>query len=222
MTSKPELLRLASELESKEGHLDVLVNNAGVAGLNEGPQYRNVTGGAESKFEGSSAKEVRDRLFADNDTYDTWTDIYRVNAAAMYFTSAAFLPLLEKSTERSKGWSAGIINISSISGITKQSQAHFAYNASKGAAIHINDMFATELANNKIKIRVNSIAPGVYPAEMTAGGSDAATNKSHLEKDQFAGLPSQRPGNDRDMASAVLMAATNQYLNGQTFAVDGG
>jgi NAD(P)-dependent dehydrogenase (short-subunit alcohol dehydrogenase family) len=30
-----------------------------------------------------------------------------------------------------------------------------------------------------------------------------------------------RPGEDQDMAGAVLFAAANQYLNGQTVAVDG-
>ncbi|KAL9051660.1 MAG: hypothetical protein Q9162_005869 [Coniocarpon cinnabarinum] len=222
ITSKPELKRLADEVESREGRLDILVNNAGVAGAPKGDQARNVTGGPESKFEGKNATEVRDRLFADNDTYQTWDDIYRINTAAIYFTSVAFLPLLEKSTNVNPGWSGTIINITSISGITKQSQAHFAYNSSKGAAIHVNEMFATELANNKIKIRCNAIAPGVYPSEMTAMGSDTTTNKSELAKEDFLHIPSQRPGSERDMANAVLFMATNQYLNGQTVPVDGG
>ena len=222
VTSKSELKRLADEIETKEGRLDILVNNAGVSGSPEGPQNRNVAGGPESKFEGKTATEIRDKLFADNDSFQTWEDTFKVNTSAIYFGSVAFLPLLEKSTHASPGWSGTIINITSISGITKQSQAHFAYNASKGAAIHVNEMFATELANNGIKIRCNSIAPGVYPSEMTAYTSDETTNKSHLEKEQFAGIPSQRPGNDKDMANAVLFFATNQYLNGQTLPVDGG
>ena len=49
VTSKEDLARLASELEAKEGSLHILVNNAGIAGTNQGPQARNVTGGAESK-----------------------------------------------------------------------------------------------------------------------------------------------------------------------------
>lgn len=222
ITSKQDLARLASEIEAKEKVLHILVNNAGVAGTNSGPQTRNVAGGAESKAEGGSAQELRNRLFADNDTFDTWSDIFRVNVTAVYFASVAFLPLLEKSTDATRGWSGTIINITSISGITKQSQAHFAYNTSKGAANHLNDMFATELANNKVKIRVNSIAPGLFPSEMTAMSSDETTNKSELEKKLCEGIPSQRPGNDRDMASACLFLATNQYVNGQIVPVDGG
>ena len=224
VTSKEDLARLASEIEAKEKVLHILVNNAGVAGTNVGPQARNVSGGSESKAEGGSGQELRDRLFADNDTFDKWSDIYRTNVTAAYFTSVAFLPLLEKSTHVTPGWSGTIITISSISGITKQSQAHFAYNVSKGAANHLNKMLATELANNKVKIRVNAIAPGVYPSEMTASSSSESTNKSELDKTGMglADIPSQRPGNDKDMASVCLFLATNQYLNGQVVAVDGG
>lgn len=57
---------------------------------------------------------------------------------------------------------------------------------------------------------------------MTAGSS-SANQKSQIPKDKFVNkVPAQRPGNDRDMASAVLFACTNQYLNGQTITVDGG
>lgn len=83
-------------------------------------------------------------------------------------------------------------------------------------------MLAHEIANNGLKIRVNSISPGVFPSEMTAGDSKA-NQKSFIPKDKYADkVPAARPGNDRDMAGAILFAATNQYLNGQTVTVDGG
>ncbi|KAK3063294.1 hypothetical protein LTR53_018973, partial [Teratosphaeriaceae sp. CCFEE 6253] len=104
----------------------------------------------------------------------------------------------------------------------KTMQHHPQYNASKAGTIHLTRMMANELAQNEIKIRVNSIAPGVFPSEMTAGSS-GANQKSELPKDQFEGkVPAKRPGNDRDMASALLFVACNTYLNGQTVTVDGG
>jgi NAD(P)-dependent dehydrogenase (short-subunit alcohol dehydrogenase family) len=39
---------------------------------------------------------------------------------------------------------------------------------------------------------------------------------------KYAKVPAKRPGKDQDMAGAVLFVAANQYLNGQTVAVDGG
>lgn len=92
---------------------------------------------------------------------------------------------------------------------------------SKAAAIHLTKLLASEVAENGLKIRINSIAPGVFPSEMTAGES-GQDQKSHIEKDKYAKVPARRPGKDEDMAGAVLFVATNQYLNGQTVAVDGG
>lgn len=221
VTSKSDIARLAREIESREKCLHILVNNAGVAGLDKGPQSSNVSG-SEGVPRGKDATELRNKLFSEIQTFDTWTDLYRTNTAAVYFVSAAFLPLLEKATKLEPGFSGCIINITSISGITKQMQNHAGYNSSKGAAVHLNKMLAAELANNKVKIRVNSIAPGMFPSEMTAMSSDPTSMKSELEKEDFLGIPSERPGSDRDMANAVLFLATNQYLNGQTVPVDGG
>lgn len=58
-------------------------------------------------------------------------------------------------------------------------------------------------------------------SQMTAGES-GEDQKSHIDKDKYAKVPARRPGKDEDMAGAILFAATNQYLNGQTIAVDGG
>ena len=63
---------------------------------------------------------------------------------------------------------------------------------------------------------------GVFPSEMTAGES-SENQKSHIPKENFEGkVPAARPGNDRDMAGAVLFTACNTYLNGETITVDGG
>ena len=57
---------------------------------------------------------------------------------------------------------------------------------------------------------------------MTANDSDEY-QKSSIPKEKFEGkVPGGRPGNDRDMGNGILFMATNQYLNGQTLAIDGG
>lgn len=137
--------------------------------------------------------------------------------------TTAFLPLLEASTKHHHGYSGCVINICSISGIVKTAQHHFAYNASKAALIHLTKMLGWEIASNKIKVRVNSIAPGVFPSEMTASGESDDLQKSHIPKEKFEGkVPADRPGSDKDMAQGMLFVAANQYLNGQTIVIDGG
>lgn len=76
----------------------------------------------------------------------------------------------------------------------------------------------------KAKIRVNSIAPGYFPSELTAKKSDEE-NKSELPDEEIkskGSVPAGRAGQDEEMAQAVLFFAKNMYVNGQVVAVDGG
>ena len=82
-----------------------------------------------------------------------------------FFTTAAFLPLLSAAAR--KGHTGSVINISSMSGITRTSQHHLKYNVSKAATIHLSTLLAQELRRPGVKVRVNSIAPGIFPSEMT-------------------------------------------------------
>lgn len=210
ITVKKDILRLAEEVESKEKCLDILINNAGIE----------TTG--KITPDGETAEEFRDNLFhSEGQEFDNWADEYRTNVGQIYFMTGAFLPLIARSAEQRHGYAGTIINITSISGIVLKSQGHFSYNASKAAANHLTKMLASEIANKGVKVRINAIAPGVFPSEMTAGESKD-NQKSELPKEKYAHLPSERPGKDSDMANAILFAATNQYLNGQIVPVDGG
>lgn len=212
VSDKAQIAKLVEEISSKEQCLCILINNAGISG-------------STFQTEAGSASEMKANLFDDpKATFEDWTDVYRTNVPQLFFMTTAFLPLLQKSTDRHPGWSAAVINVSSISGLVKTSQHHFAYNASKAAAIHLTRMLATEIAHgNRLRIRVNSIAPGVFPSEMTTGGESGGDQKSHIEREKYAEkVPARRPGKDEDMAQTMLFVAANQYLNGQTVVVDGG
>ncbi|KAI9924076.1 hypothetical protein ASPWEDRAFT_107607 [Aspergillus wentii DTO 134E9] len=207
VTNKESIDRLAKEIASREPHLSILINNAGINSHKENVDLEDATDLRKSLFEDPAA------------SMEEWETVFRTNVAHLFFTTTAFLPLLEKGTEHEHNWSSTVINISSISGIVKASQAHFAYNASKAAAIHLTKMLAHEITSSKLKIRVNNIAPGVFPSEMTTRDS---SEKTTVPKRKYENLPAGRPGKDEEMASALLFTATNQYLNGQTIVVDGG
>ena len=102
-------------------------------------------------------------------------------------------------------------------------QTHiFSYNAAKGGTVHLTKLMSAEF--QKLKIRVNSIAPGYFPSEMTAKESNDE-QKSHVpdEKIQEKGhVPHGRAGHDEEMAQAVLFLTKNCYVNGEIIAVDGG
>ncbi|GAB1312449.1 hypothetical protein MFIFM68171_02659 [Madurella fahalii] len=210
VTKKDEVARLAKEIGSREQCLCILINNAGVSSATVQP-------------ESETAGEMKQNLFdTDKVTERDWTDTYQTNVASLYFMTAAFLPLLQASSERHPHWSGTVVNITSISGLVKGAQHHFSYNASKAAAGHLTRMLAAEIAASGHKIRVNAIAPGVFPSEMTADSSDEF-QKSHLDREKYASkVPAGRPGRDIDMAQAVLALTANQYIDGQTLVVDGG
>lgn len=84
-----------------------------------------------------------------------------------FFTTVAFLPLLSAATKRGAGHTGNVIIISSISGITRTTQHHIAYNTSKAASIHLNTLLAQEMRRSGVRVRVNSIAPGIFPSEMS-------------------------------------------------------
>lgn len=210
ISNKDSIKELYSAFSKQEKHLDILVNNAGIS-----------TGSTNT--DAGSAEALKKELFENESaTFQDWDNIFRTNVSQIFFMTAAFLPLLDAASQQTPGWSSAVLNITSISGMVKTSQHHPNYNASKAAAIHLNRMLANEIQENGLKIRVNSLAPGVFPSEMTTSES-GANQKSAIPKDKFEGkVPAQRPGNDRDMANAVLFAVSNQYFNGQNFAVDGG
>ncbi|KAL2150114.1 hypothetical protein VTH82DRAFT_7790 [Thermothelomyces myriococcoides] len=210
VTKKEEVARLADEIAAKEKCLCILVNNAGVS---------SETVQAES----GTAEEMRRNLFDTSKTSAAdWLAAYETDVVPLFFTTTAFLPLLQRSAERHPHWSGTVVNVTSISGLVKSAQHHFAYNAAKGAANHLTRMLAAEVAAQGHKIRINGLAPGVFPSEMTAGESDTH-QKSHLEKSAYEGkVPANRPGRDIDMAQAVLALVCNQYIHGHTLVVDGG
>ncbi len=230
MTSKSQLEKLIKEIESKEKYLNllskssfcicelcspraqlihVLVTNAGVSGPKAPP-------------DSSSASELHDKIWH-GESVEDWGDVMKTNVTSVYFTTLAFLPLLQASIgDKFASRSPSVIVISSMSGIMRESQGHFAYNAAKGATVHLSKLMSAEF--EKAEVRVNSIAPGYFPSEMTMKGSDE-DNKSRMpaEKVQEKGhVPAQRPGSDEEMAQAVIFLAKNMYVNGEVVAVDGG
>ncbi|EME38567.1 hypothetical protein DOTSEDRAFT_75921 [Dothistroma septosporum NZE10] len=109
-----------------------------------------------------------------------------------------------------------------MSGLMRHAQGHFAYNAAKGATVHLTKLMSSEF--QEAKIRVNSIAPGYFPSEMTAKESDSR-NKSEFPEGKIEStghVPIMRAGRDEEIGMAVLFLAKNCYVNGQILAVDGG
>ena len=112
-----------------------------------------------------------------------------------------------------------IVNIASMLGVVASApvkQAH--YSASKGAVINLTRELACQWARKGV--RVNALAPGWFPSEMTAGmeSDEASINfvKTHC--------PMARMGEVSELDGALLLLASDagSYITGETLLVDGG
>lgn len=155
---------LRDAVAKEEKYINLLVNNHGVSLGRPSPDNVDQTPEALSK-----------EMF-ENESFERWAEAYQINTTSYYFNTWAFVPLL--AAAKSVGGAAepgNVLNIASISGITKTSQrGQMSYNASKwvcfddanprAATISLNDQLATELARRGVGIRVNAICPGYFPS----------------------------------------------------------
>ncbi|KAF5670933.1 NAD(P)H-dependent oxidoreductase [Fusarium denticulatum] len=213
VSQKDEAIRLAEEVGQKEPNgIHLLVNNAGIA------EDDNTKFSSAGEPDMSDAKALSDHFLKTEP--QQWADTLKTNVTGPYYMSMAFLPLLAKGRETTPGYSSQIVNVSSISGAMKgSSMGQPAYATSKAALTHLSRMIAT-LAKD-IKVRVNVIAPGLFPSEMITGESDEG-NKSNIDKKMTN--PAGRPGHDTDMAATILFLAGKGglFYNGQIVYPDGG
>lgn len=213
ITTKDGINKIVQEAsKAAPGGINILFNNAGVAGEGSREGY-----GQSEDVEKYSQQLLRSE-------FSEWDHILKTNVTSHYFVAASFLPLLKKGADNVKGYTSQIINVTSISGLMKgASGGQFAYAASKESMVQMTKVMATEFL--PLKIRVNQIAPGIFPSEMTAGDSDTHTHKSDLSgTEKGKGLPAGRPGREEDMAAATLYLASygGLYCNGQALWPDGG
>ncbi|CAL8582684.1 hypothetical protein XPA_008335 [Xanthoria parietina] len=213
ISNKDEVKRLAQEVASKESKgIHLLVNNAGIA------RDDNTRFSQAGKPDSTSAQSIAEHMMRSEP--EQWAETFNTNITAQYFMTAAFLPLLAKGREVTPGYSTSVVNVASISGVMKgSSMGQFAYATSKAGLIHLTRIMATTFA--EAKIRVNCIAPGLFPSEMTAGSS-GDDQKSELKPE--LSNPAGRPGSDSDMAACILFLAGpgGLFMNAQVLYPDGG
>lgn len=112
-----------------------------------------------------------------------------------------------------------IINIASIAGFVSLSSRHplAGYIASKHAVVGLTRELGAQWARKGV--RVNAIAPGWFPTEMTGQLSDT-------EQVEWIELhtPMRRPGRIDELDGVLVFLASDasSYVVGQTIIVDGG
>jgi NAD(P)-dependent dehydrogenase (short-subunit alcohol dehydrogenase family) len=213
VSDKADIKRLYDEISAKEPKgIQLLVNNAGIA-RDDATKFSTA---GEPNWDDASSISAHFLKSAP----ESWAETFKTNIGSIFYMSMTFLPLLAKGNDATPGYSSQVINVTSISGAMKgSSSGQFSYASSKAAATHLSKMLATTFV--KTKVRVNVIAPGVFPSEMTTGES-GEDNKSVIKSGMSN--PAGRPGKDTDMAAAVLLLAGpgGVFFNEQILYPDGG
>jgi gluconate 5-dehydrogenase len=116
------------------------------------------------------------------------------------------------------GKGGSIINVASVAGLGGQQHFPPAYQATKAAVINLTRNLACSWADRGV--RVNAIAPGWFPSEMTAAWFAAPP---FLQRFQLQ-APMNRIGDPEELAGVLLFLASDasSFVTGQTIAVDGG
>jgi NAD(P)-dependent dehydrogenase (short-subunit alcohol dehydrogenase family) len=146
---------------------------------------------------------------ATRETPEQFRQVIDVNLNGCYWMAQA--------CGRVMGEGSSIINISSVLGLTTAGLPQAAYAASKAGLIGLTRDLAQQWTGRK-GIRVNALAPGFFPSEMTAEFPDG-----YLEA-QAPRLVAGRTGDPAELAAAAVFLASDaaSYITGQTLAVDGG
>jgi len=170
VTSEASLKAAAGVVTAEVGHLNLLVCNSGIGG----PQAKEPAADDAT----TSAADWAAVNLAHG--FGEYVRTFEVNTAAVWYTTMAFLGLLEKgNAARNVAWSSQVVVTSSIGGFNKKAPGGWAYGQSKAATNLLVKQLAVLLprwnircvvfspstrwlqcSDDLINYRANSICPG--------------------------------------------------------------
>jgi NAD(P)-dependent dehydrogenase (short-subunit alcohol dehydrogenase family) len=151
---------------------------------------------------------------AEEETPEQFREVVGVNLVAPFvLTHFAAIKMLDQPT------GGAIINIVSIFGIVGLGRIpQTSYAASKAGLVNLTRELSAQWARKGI--RVNAIAPGWFPSEMTDPLISTEEGRAWIERM----TPMGRAGRDGELDGAVLFLASDasSYVTGCILPVDGG
>jgi NAD(P)-dependent dehydrogenase (short-subunit alcohol dehydrogenase family) len=146
---------------------------------------------------------------ATRETPDQFRQVVDVNLMGAYWCAQAF--------GRAARDGGAIVNVSSVIGLHPGHVPQAAYAASKAGLIGLTRDLAQQWTGRK-GIRVNAIAPGYFPSEMTDQMDDGDADLIKLL------TPAGRLGDPSELAAVAVFLASDaaSYVTGITLPVDGG
>ena len=113
--------------------------------------------------------------------------------------------------------SASVVNVASIFGVVGSRGPMAGYNATKGALVNLTRHLAAQWGSRGV--RVNALAPGFFPTDMTGHLADADFARSVRERTLLGRTPR---ADELDGPLLFLATDASSYMTGQTLVIDGG
>jgi NAD(P)-dependent dehydrogenase (short-subunit alcohol dehydrogenase family) len=147
----------------------------------------------------------------EDQTLDELDAVIQVNLVAVLDLCRLMAPLLFA------GDHGSVINVASIYGLVASRGPMAAYNSTKGALISLTRHLAAQWGPRGI--RVNALAPGYFPTELTGMLADPGF-VTHIESQT---LLARAPAiHELDGPLLFLASDASSYVTGHTLVVDGG
>ena len=112
---------------------------------------------------------------------------------------------------------ASVINVASVYGIVASRGPMAAYNATKAALINLTRHLAAVWGQDGV--RVNALAPGYFPTELTGFLADPAFAQSICDRTLLGRTPQP---DELDAPLLFLATDASSYMTGQALVIDGG
>ncbi len=152
-------------------------------------------------------------MAAEDEPIDHFRQVVEVNLNALFLLSQL---VGRQMIEQGHG---SIVNIASMLGLVASAPIKQAsYTASKGAVVNLTRELGAEWGRKGV--RVNAIAPGYFPSDMTSDMWGDDQTMSYIRRN----APMGRGGEAHELDGILLFLAgdASTYVTGQTIAVDGG
>jgi NAD(P)-dependent dehydrogenase (short-subunit alcohol dehydrogenase family) len=147
----------------------------------------------------------------EDQTLSELTEVLDLNLVAVLDLCRLAAPLLF-AAERSS-----VINVSSVYGLVSSKNAMAAYNTSKGALVHFTRHMAAQWGDRGV--RVNALAPGYFPTELTGNLAGPEFVKTVTEGTLLRRAPDI---SEIDGPFLFLASDASSYVTGHTLVVDAG